>query len=827
MGTVYLGQDRTTGTEVAIKIVKADAATMGSITARFRREIQISKQFAHPYVIKIIDGGIHAEYQLLYLVMEFLSGESLGDCCLRSPLNSKTARTVMTHVAQALSYIHERGIIHRDIKPDNILIVSPERTVLLDFGLALVEDSTRLSKTSDRAGTWVTMSPEQISGHELDGRSDIYSLGVTMYWAVTGKIPFCTEDIVRMSAGIGPDLSTLLSPESLPHLDRRLLSIIKKSMAFDREDRFADGDELFKALAETTNMDLELQTMDLRAPSASEIISGSGRSLSPSVSSSSGRSSGSKSLSSSRTSANSAIKDSPESGLTVGRESFIKKLRLAFILGVVLIILFIGGARYFSNPSSANSASANLRSASSASAVSSFASSEKQEVSLKDVKVHGSEENSNLELLLNSTSRVAPTKEELEQIKTLTGRLLSSETMPERDDFQFLGDLFIHTYYKDQFDSLDDELRVVVGSYFYGVSAIDGGLWQRAFKTFKAFIDEYGCDSSTENFNLFLFLVNHHSQQNTTYAESFPINSDVRCAILDYIEYSAFRANVPDELISLQRKELEKVEGSADARGSDKVSGSTEAGATAGILLRKMALARALNRKFYVTLLQNRVKELDRSLLSEPLSICRYLASQKFNDEDLGLWLPVYFSILEEINTDESRSEGTGFFRKVLAENRVSRLGQVVLYTAMRSILRPLKRLGRKVTTGEEKLLQEYALKALQIGREINYFNLPFLYANLGSAYRKTSKNDLAYPLFSSLPYTEDPYRFNYNFIYTFGGIFADVVKHKEAVKIMSTLLEADKTRGYLCEIEKENLSARIAVYNTSELLFGGFSMGQ
>jgi serine/threonine protein kinase len=158
----------------------------------------------------------------------------------------------MSHLAEALSYIHKRGIVHRDIKPDNIFIVSDSRTVLLDFGLALIEDVTRLSRTTERPGTFPTMSPEQVLGKKLDDRSDIYSLGVTMYWAVTGKGPYTNEEIIRNAVGTSPPMPT--SPCQLNNnISPRLSSIILKCLENDPHDRFSTGDDLLRALERPSN----------------------------------------------------------------------------------------------------------------------------------------------------------------------------------------------------------------------------------------------------------------------------------------------------------------------------------------------------------------------------------------------------------------------------------------------------------------------------------------------------------------------------------------------------------------------------------------------
>lgn len=247
MGTVFLGEELTSKRQVAIKVVKTAVASDDEIIARFRQEIKISKSFAHPFVIKIIDGGVLIEQNLLYLVMEVLEGKDLKSAYANKRAENKDTEKILLHMAEALSYVHQRGIVHRDIKPDNIFIVSPNRTVLLDFGLALADNLTRLSKTSDRPGTFLTMSPEQLIGHDVDGRSDIYSLGITMYWLLTQTPPYDSDEIIAIAVGNSP------TPPPSPHeldntIDSRLSQIIMKCMAIDRKNRFSSADALLKTL---------------------------------------------------------------------------------------------------------------------------------------------------------------------------------------------------------------------------------------------------------------------------------------------------------------------------------------------------------------------------------------------------------------------------------------------------------------------------------------------------------------------------------------------------------------------------------------------------
>ena len=246
MGAVYLGLEEGTNKKVAIKVIKTTLSSDDKVNQRFRHEIELSKSLAHPFVIKILDGGLIGN-GLLYLVMEFLEGQSLESMYSQKTISVGMCKRAFIHMAEALSYIHSKNIIHRDIKPGNIQIVSKDRTVLLDFGLALGNELTRISKTSDRPGTIATMSPEQLSGKELDGRSDIFSLGVTMYWILTGTPPYTINTLVEMVTG--NSYSAPKAPHELNNkIDKRFSLILLKCLAPDKSLRYASADNLVKAL---------------------------------------------------------------------------------------------------------------------------------------------------------------------------------------------------------------------------------------------------------------------------------------------------------------------------------------------------------------------------------------------------------------------------------------------------------------------------------------------------------------------------------------------------------------------------------------------------
>jgi len=247
MGAIFLASHLKTRRQVAIKVIRTALTLDNHMTQRFEREINISKQFAHPYVIKILDGGFVEEKNIFFLVMEYLKGQPLNKAFSENTASSKEASLIMSHCAEALSYIHKRGIIHRDIKPHNILIISPDRSVLLDFGLALADDLTRLSRTSDKPGTFTTMAPEQLLGEQIDNRADIYSLGCTIYKILTGVTPYNRNQITCIAAGRKVPLP--ITPAKINRdISLKLSGIIMTCLALNKDDRYSSANELINAL---------------------------------------------------------------------------------------------------------------------------------------------------------------------------------------------------------------------------------------------------------------------------------------------------------------------------------------------------------------------------------------------------------------------------------------------------------------------------------------------------------------------------------------------------------------------------------------------------
>ncbi len=260
MADVYLGVQEKLAREVAIKVLIPSLFRDQQFSLRFIKEAQTAAKLIHPNIITIHDvGQVGDSY---YIVMEYLE-ESLNDRIKRvGVLEPEEALKIVKMIAAALDYAHKKRFIHRDIKPDNIMFRSDGTAVLVDFGIARAIDSTtHLTRTGMSIGTPHYMSPEQCKGEKIDGRSDIYSLGVQLFELLTGKVPYKAEN----TAGI--ILKHIQEP--IPKLPAPLTPyqpLIDKMMAKDREMRVQSGSELINFIDGLVTAQQMFPTMPLTSP---------------------------------------------------------------------------------------------------------------------------------------------------------------------------------------------------------------------------------------------------------------------------------------------------------------------------------------------------------------------------------------------------------------------------------------------------------------------------------------------------------------------------------------------------------------------------------
>jgi serine/threonine-protein kinase len=247
MGIVFLARDVALDRPVAIKLLPPALAVMPELRERFLREARTAAKLAHPNIVPIHSVEEHGD--IVFFVMAFVDGESLGQRLRRAgPLAPSTVIRAVQEVAWALAYAHGRGVIHRDIKPDNILLEKGSGRVLVtDFGIARVADATGATARGEILGTAHYMAPEQASGEPADGRSDLYSLGVTAFYALTGTLPFdgLTLPAVLAQAVTKPAPKVVTRRDGLPP---GLAESVDRCLAKMPADRFATGEELADAV---------------------------------------------------------------------------------------------------------------------------------------------------------------------------------------------------------------------------------------------------------------------------------------------------------------------------------------------------------------------------------------------------------------------------------------------------------------------------------------------------------------------------------------------------------------------------------------------------
>jgi CHASE2 domain-containing sensor protein/predicted Ser/Thr protein kinase len=250
MGVVYGGKDPKIGRVVAIKTMalsaEFEADELTEAKERFFREAETAGRLNHPNIVTIFDAG--EEHDLCYIAMEFLKGKDLVAYTKQPNLfPPDKVLSIVERVADALSYAHTMGVVHRDIKPANIMYEPESDTVkVTDFGIARITDSSR-TKTGMVLGTPSYMSPEQLAGKKIDGRSDLFSLGVTLYQMLAGRLPFEGESMTQLMFAIANTPHPAILDYN-PALPKWVVPIIDKSLAKDNEVRYQTGAEFAEAI---------------------------------------------------------------------------------------------------------------------------------------------------------------------------------------------------------------------------------------------------------------------------------------------------------------------------------------------------------------------------------------------------------------------------------------------------------------------------------------------------------------------------------------------------------------------------------------------------
>jgi serine/threonine-protein kinase len=239
---VYLARDLLLDRPVALKVLFPELSTDPSFVERFRREAQAAANLSHPNIVPVFDWG--QSESTYFIVMEYVDGEALS-AIIRSqaPLDQSQAASIAADIAKALSYAHRHGVVHRDVKPGNVLITSDGQVKVTDFGIARAMGSDeQVTQTGLVMGTATYFSPEQAQGLEVDGRSDIYSLGVVLYEMLTGRPPFAGDTPVSIAYQHVRETPT--SPRTInPSISASLDAIVSQAMAKLPAERYQTADE--------------------------------------------------------------------------------------------------------------------------------------------------------------------------------------------------------------------------------------------------------------------------------------------------------------------------------------------------------------------------------------------------------------------------------------------------------------------------------------------------------------------------------------------------------------------------------------------------------
>ncbi len=245
MAEVYRAQDNVLGRLVAVKVMLPQYAADENFTQRFKQEAASAANLQSPYIVNVYDWG--QDDGTYYIVMEYVRGSDLKTAIKqRGAINQRKVAEIGSQVCQALSVAHGLDIIHRDIKPQNIMVQPDGNVKVMDFGIARAKNSTK-EQTSSVLGTAHYISPEQAQGKELTAASDIYSLGVVLYESATGQLPFDGPDAVSVAMKQVQD-EPVPAREINPEIDPSLEAIIMKAMAKNPMDRFATAKDMRSAL---------------------------------------------------------------------------------------------------------------------------------------------------------------------------------------------------------------------------------------------------------------------------------------------------------------------------------------------------------------------------------------------------------------------------------------------------------------------------------------------------------------------------------------------------------------------------------------------------
>ena len=255
MSTVHLAFDSRLERYVAIKLLAAHLADDPTFVSRFRREALAAARLVHPNIVQVFDFGFDAGHHQHFIVMEHVSGNSCAELLRdRGHLDVEQALNIVTQACRGLEYAHRNGVVHRDVKPGNLLVSDTEVVKLADFGIARAADQSSITQVGSVLGTAAYLSPEQARGDEAGPRADLYSLGVVTYQLMSGRLPYEANSLSELALKQQREAPTPLD-ELNPQVPHALAQAVAMALAIDQRARPADALEFAEALRDGARRD--------------------------------------------------------------------------------------------------------------------------------------------------------------------------------------------------------------------------------------------------------------------------------------------------------------------------------------------------------------------------------------------------------------------------------------------------------------------------------------------------------------------------------------------------------------------------------------------
>lgn len=274
MADVYVAHDSVLGRKVAIKVLNQELAANKKFSQRFKQEAKSASSLDHPNIVSVLDAGETTEigpdaskHKYAYIVMEYVDGLELSKLVSRGPLKIPEAVRVTKELLSAVEFAHNKGIIHRDIKPDNIMLTRAGKLKVLDFGIARAVSETfdEITTTTSILGTAAYFSPEQAQGQKVDIRTDLYAVGIVLFEMLTGKVPFTGDTAVAVAhqhIHAHPPAPSSINPKVPLTLDQ----VVFTALAKDKADRFQTTAEFGRELRAASISRMSTQTPPVKKP---------------------------------------------------------------------------------------------------------------------------------------------------------------------------------------------------------------------------------------------------------------------------------------------------------------------------------------------------------------------------------------------------------------------------------------------------------------------------------------------------------------------------------------------------------------------------------